>query len=162
MIGLLPNPGANYPENWAITSIIDPGADVHQTVLIAHFAYIMGGAKIGPWCIIGAHCVIGESVTLGQNVQVMSHVNMEACEIENDVFIGAGAYILNMKHPRAGGPEPKEDPVLICEGAAIGAAAVILPGVTIGQRAMVGAGAIVTKDLPAGQEAKSPAAQVYR
>ena len=146
MIGLLPNPAANYAEGWEITAVIDQGADVHQTVYIAHFAYIMGGAKIGPWCIIGAYSVIGNGVTLGQNVQVMSHVTMQACEIENDVFIGAGARILNMKHPRAGQSIPKEDPVLICEGAAIGGGAIILPGVTIGQRAVVGAGATVTKD----------------
>lgn len=156
-------PQTVYPDNWELSSVVDQGADVHQTVYVAHFAYIMGGAKIGPWCIIGAHCVIGDGVTLGENVQVMSHVTMQACEIERDVFIGAGARILNMKHPVATGEEPpKEDPVLICEGATIGAGSVILPGVTIGQRAMVGAGAVVTKDLPAGHTAKGPAAQAYR
>ena len=33
-------------------------------------------------------------------------------------------------------------------GASIGAGAVILLGVTVGERAMVGAGAVVTKDVP--------------
>jgi UDP-2-acetamido-3-amino-2,3-dideoxy-glucuronate N-acetyltransferase len=33
--------------------------------------------------------------------------------------------------------------------ATIGAGPVILPGVTVGERAMVGAGAVVTKDVPA-------------
>ena len=81
MMGLLPDPGANYPDNWELTSVIEPGADVHQTVYIAHFAYVMAGAKIGPWCIVGAHCVLGEVVFLGDNVLVMSHVTMQACEI---------------------------------------------------------------------------------
>ena len=33
----------------------------------------------------------------------------------------------------------------------IGAGAVILPGVTVGEKAVVGAGAVVTKDVPAGE-----------
>lgn len=145
--------------------MIENGAVIHKTVIISHFAYIMDGAKIGPWSIIGAYSMIGESCVLGENVQVMSHATMQACEIERDVFIGAGARILNMKYPKAtttGDYLPREDPVLICEGATIGGGAIILPGVTIGQRAMIGAGAIVTKDIPAGATAKGRAAQAYR
>ena len=37
----------------------------------------------------------------------------------------------------------------ICEGAFIGARAIILKGVTIGRHAIVGAGSVVTKDVPA-------------
>lgn len=37
---------------------------------------------------------------------------------------------------------------MIEQGASIGAAAVILPGLTIGSGAMVGAGAVVTRDVP--------------
>lgn len=36
----------------------------------------------------------------------------------------------------------------ICEGAFIGARAIILKGVTIGRHAIVGAGSVVTKDVP--------------
>jgi UDP-2-acetamido-3-amino-2,3-dideoxy-glucuronate N-acetyltransferase len=36
---------------------------------------------------------------------------------------------------------------VIKRGATVGAGAVVLPGVTIGERAMVGAGAVVTKDV---------------
>ncbi len=37
---------------------------------------------------------------------------------------------------------------LVKHGASIGGGAVILPGVTIGERAMIGAGAVVTKSVP--------------
>ena len=37
---------------------------------------------------------------------------------------------------------------MIKRGAWIGAGAIILPNVTIGERAVVGAGAVVTKDVP--------------
>ena len=40
-------------------------------------------------------------------------------------------------------------PVKICDGAWLGARAMILKGVTIGEGAIVGAGSVVTKDVPA-------------
>jgi len=40
--------------------------------------------------------------------------------------------------------------VVIKKQAYVGAGAIILPGVTIGERAIVAAGAVVTKDVPAG------------
>lgn len=39
---------------------------------------------------------------------------------------------------------------MLQRGATIGPGAVVLPGITIGERAMVGAGAVVTKDVPDG------------
>jgi acetyltransferase-like isoleucine patch superfamily enzyme len=159
MIGLMPNPAAVYPDNWEITAVIENDTEIDKTVLIAHFAYVMAGAKIGPWCIIGAYSLIGETCILGQNVQVMGHCTMQACTIERDVFIGPGVRILNVKHPQVSKTDDiVEDPVIICEGAVIGGGAVILPGVTIGPRAIIGAGAVVTKDIPAGATAISPAA----
>ena len=38
-------------------------------------------------------------------------------------------------------------PITICDGVWIGARAIILPGVTIGEGAVVAAGAVVTKDV---------------
>ena len=50
-----------------------------------------------------------------------------------------------------GDTEVKTKPVLIKEGAFIGAHAIILKGVTIGKRSVIGAGAVVTKDVPDNQ-----------
>ena len=40
-------------------------------------------------------------------------------------------------------------PIVIGDGAWIGAGAIILPGITIGEYAVIGAGSVVTKDIPA-------------
>ena len=39
-------------------------------------------------------------------------------------------------------------PISIGDGVWIGAAALILPGITIGERSIVGAGSVVTRDVP--------------
>jgi acetyltransferase-like isoleucine patch superfamily enzyme len=41
-------------------------------------------------------------------------------------------------------------PTIVKKGASIGSGAVIMCGVTIGEKAMVGAGAVVTRDVPPG------------
>ncbi len=67
--------------------------------------------------------------------------------IEDDVFIGANVSFTNDKYPRS-----KQYPSHFCKnayqkGASIGAGAVILPGIIIGERATIAAGAVVTKDV---------------
>jgi UDP-2-acetamido-3-amino-2,3-dideoxy-glucuronate N-acetyltransferase len=63
---------------------------------------------------------------------------------------------INDRYPRAtadGALQTEADWTVIAtrvrKGASIGSGAVILCGVTIGERALVGAGAVVTQDVPA-------------
>lgn len=70
--------------------------------------------------------------------------------IEDHVFIGPNVNVITENH--AENPELRHNvygkPILIKRNAWIGATAVILPGVTIGENAIVAAGSIVTKDVP--------------
>jgi len=76
--------------------------------------------------------------------------------LEDGVFIGPHACLINDKMPRAITPagDLKRDAdwevgkILVKYGASVGAGAVVLPQVTIGRFALVGAGAVVTKDVP--------------
>ena len=52
--------------------------------------------------------------------------------------------------------------VHIEKNAWVGAGALILPGVTVGENAIVGAGAVVTKDVPANMVVVGTPAKILR
>src|SRR5205814_8587655 len=76
--------------------------------------------------------------------------------LERGVFCGPHVCFTNDKLPRAvtpGGAQKGADdwqvtPIVVREGASIGANATILPGVTLGRFCLVGGGAVVTRDVP--------------
>jgi UDP-2-acetamido-3-amino-2,3-dideoxy-glucuronate N-acetyltransferase len=112
------------------------------------FAHVMAGAVIGSECNVCDHTYIEGGVTIGDRVTLKSGVYLwDGLSVQDDVFIGPQATFVNDLMPRSRQPfEPRR--TTICRGASIGAGAVILASITIGERAMVGAGAVVTKDVP--------------
>ncbi len=106
------------------------------------------GCKIGRDCKIAAYVEIQRGVTIGDRCKVEAFAFIPSgVMIEDEVFIGPHAIFTNDLHPRAVG-EWDVVPTTVKKGASIGAGAVIVCGVTIGERAMVGAGSVVTKDVP--------------
>jgi acetyltransferase-like isoleucine patch superfamily enzyme len=112
----------------------------------------------------------GAEIILGPRVGLSSTAVCAALRIEigADTFVGADAMIFdNDFHAPVGewgwGPPAPDNPrpIKIGRGAFIGARALILKGVTIGDRAIVGAGAVVTKDVPAHHIAVGNPARVF-
>jgi len=67
--------------------------------------------------------------------------------IEDNVMIAANVQLIFNNHDLYDRWVLTCKPVLIKEGAWIGAGATILPGVSIGKYAVIGAGSVVTKDV---------------
>ena len=138
------------------TDAIGPGSRVWA------FAHVMPGAVIGADCNICDHTYIEGGVTLGDRVTLKSGVYLwVGVTIEDDVFIGPQATFTNDLMPRSRQPFELTE-TMVCRGASIGAGAVILAGVTVGERAMIGAGAVVTKDVPADTVVAGNPARVIR
>ncbi len=135
------------------------GPNVGDGTRIWHHHNVYRAAKIGRECNIGSFCEIRHRVTIGDRVRIQAFTFVcEEVTIEDDVFIGPHVCFTNDKLPPSKGTAWQ--PTLVKAGAAIGAGAVILPGVTIGAGALVGAGAVVTKDVPAGTVVVGNPAQV--
>jgi acetyltransferase-like isoleucine patch superfamily enzyme len=96
----------------------------------------------------------GRFILIGKNVFInhaCTCLDMGGIIIEDDVLIGPKVNLITENHPL----DPANRKALICKpivvkrNAWIGAAATIMPGVTIGENAVVAAGAVVSKDIPA-------------
>jgi len=99
------------------------------------------------------YTAFGKTTRVGKEVFInfgCTFLDQGGITLEDGVFIGPGAKILTEGHPEQ--PELRHtlqtEPVVIRRNAWIGAGAIILPGVTIGENAIVAAGAVVTKDVP--------------
>jgi UDP-2-acetamido-3-amino-2,3-dideoxy-glucuronate N-acetyltransferase len=139
------------------TAEIEQGAQVGPNTRVWHFVHIRAGAHIGDNCSLGYGVYVDADVVIGDNVKLQNRVSVyHGVTLEDGVFVGPHVAFTNDKHPRAissdgsliAADEWTPEPTTVRHGASIGAAAVILPGVTIGRWAMVGANALVTKDVP--------------
>ena len=114
--------------------------------------HILDGAKIGERCNIGEGCYIESQVIIGDDVVVKNGVCLwDGITLQNKVFVAPGVIFTNDRYPRTKAvvPEFEPEPTLVEEGASIGAGAVVVAGITIGEYAMIGAGSVVTADVPA-------------
>ena len=113
--------------------------------------------SFGAQCTIHSHVWIGEGVTVGQNTKIQAFAFIpKGVTIGRNVFIGPHVCFTNDKHPPSNGSGWSE--TVVEDKVVIGARAVILPGITLGEGCVIGAGAIVTKDVPAGETWVSPPA----
>jgi len=118
--------------------------------------------KIGKNCKIEPFVYIEGGVVIGDNCKIKPFVFIPTgVTIESDVFIGPNVAFTNDKYPRARG-DWKLLQTRVKKGASIGANSVILPGVTIGEKALVGAGSVITSDVPDNAVLAGNPAQILR
>lgn len=94
----------------------------------------------------------GRHINIGKNVFInhaCTFLDMGGITIEDDVLIGPKVNLITENHPLD--PADRKTlilkPILVKRNAWIGAAASILPGITVGENAVVAAGAVVTSDV---------------
>jgi UDP-2-acetamido-3-amino-2,3-dideoxy-glucuronate N-acetyltransferase len=152
------------------TADVSPRATIGANTRIWHHAQIRTGAQVGANCIIGKGVYIDFDVSVGANSKLQNGVYVyHGAAVEEGVFLGPNVILTNDRLPRAINPNGslktaadwQVSPILIRRGASIGAGAIVLPGVTVGEFAMVGAGAVVTRDIPAHGLAYGNPARLY-
>ncbi|NOZ03832.1 MAG: sugar O-acetyltransferase [FCB group bacterium] len=99
-----------------------------------------------------------QNIYIGNNCSINHGVHLYAgpnttLTIDDDTLLGPGVFITTdsfseSKYNMTAAHSGHEASIKIGRNVRIGAHAIILPGVTIGDGASVGAGSIVTKDIP--------------
>jgi UDP-2-acetamido-3-amino-2,3-dideoxy-glucuronate N-acetyltransferase len=139
------------------TAEVSDSAEIGPGTRIWSHVQVREGAAIGSECVLGKGAYVDLNVRIGDRCKLQNGVFVfHGFTVEDGVFLGPGAMLLNDKHPRAINPDGaiKSDSdwtvseAVVRYGASVGGGAVILPGVNIGRFAMVGSGAVVTRDVP--------------
>lgn len=150
--------------------IIELNTQYHTKEMILHYLQEITGKTISPsvevslpfYSDFGKHITFGKNIFINQNVTL---VDLGGIVIEDNVLIGPGAKLITVNHLM----EPAKRrginvaPIHVKKTAWIGANAVILPGITIGENAVIAANSTVTKDVPANTiVAGNPARQIRK
>ena len=137
------------------------------------FKHFADSAEFRP----GAYSICCSKISLGNRVVIRPGTMLFAdprddgagITIEDDVMLGSGVHIYVHNHRFEDPSIPIIDqgyhpskPIFIKKGAWIGANAIILPGVTVGENSVIGAGSVVTKSIPGGVLAVGNPAVVKR
>ena len=127
-----------------------------QRVRIQHPELVnLYGCSIGDDTTVSAFVEVQKKATIGARCKISTHAFIcEGVTIEDEVFVGHGVMFINDRYPRAtneGKLQTEADwkviETLVKRGASVGSGAVIMCGITIGEKALIGAGAVVTRDV---------------
>lgn len=139
------------------TADISPTARIGPGTTVWSHAQIRDGARIGRECVLGRNTFVDVDVHVGDRVKIQNGASLfEGVSLADGVFVGPHVVFTNDLVPRAVNPDGslktaddwRRDTTTVGTGAAIGAGAVIITGLHIGEWSMVGAGAVVTRDVP--------------
>lgn len=149
--------------------LIDPSAVIHPSARIGR------GVRIGVGVVIAEGVLIEDGVAIWHHANILPNAHIKrdamvafACQIERGVVVGAYSRIQPFAAPGSGtvigndvyfgpyscvanSPYPPGKRLaggVVGDGAVIGMAVYIFPGVRIGSRAVVGSGSLVTHDIP--------------
>ena len=132
-------------------AVVFAGTRLGAGVIVGDQACIRERCELGDEVVVGRASHVENDTTIGARTCVQANAYVTAYStLEEDVFIAPCVVTTNdnymgrteKRHALRRGPT-------IRRGARIGSAAVLLPGVEIGEEAFVGAGAVVLRDIPA-------------
>ena len=129
---------------------------------------LFGSCGKNVWIVPPMKLMVGKYMTIGNGCYFnggTTFIDDCAIEIGDECLFGPNVTLCTTGHPIS--PAHRKDgmysfPIKIGNRCWIGANAIIMPGVTIGDNSVIGAGSVVTKDIPANVVAFGSPCHVYR
>jgi acetyltransferase-like isoleucine patch superfamily enzyme len=130
-------------------AIVFAGTKLGARVIVGDQACVRERVEIGDDVVIGRGSLVENDTTIGELTKIQADAYITAYStLEDNVFIAPCVVTTNdnymgrteKRHALTRGPT-------IRRGARVGGAAVLLPGIEVGEEAFVGAGAIVNRDV---------------
>ena len=131
-------------------AVVFAGTTVGARVIVGDQACVRERCRIADDVVVGRGSLVENDTTIGALTKIQAHAYITAYSVlEEEVFIAPCVATTNdnfmgrteQRHELIKGPT-------IRRGARVGGAAVLCPGVEIGEEAFVGAGAVVIRDVP--------------
>jgi acetyltransferase-like isoleucine patch superfamily enzyme len=130
-------------------AIVFAGARIGAGAIVGDQAYVRERTVIGAGSVIGRGTAVDNDVVVGERVRVQTDVYLTAySEVEDDAFIGPGVLTTNDSTMARHDEDYPVRGAVFRRACRVGGAAVLVPGVEIGEEAFVAAGAVVTRDVP--------------
>jgi maltose O-acetyltransferase len=130
---LIASPIVPLPGRWILLRLA--GMKIGRSRVCPNVWFGSNNIEIGEGTFINYRCVFNTQggITIGKN-----------CDIAMDVTFVTSSHEMGTSSRRAG--QPISRPISVGDGVWIGARAIVLPGVTIGNGVIVAAGSVVTSD----------------
>ena len=131
-------------------AVVFAGSSLGERVIVGDQACVRERCAVGDDVVIGRGSLVENDTEVGARTKIQADAYVTAYSLlEEDVFVAPCVVTANdnfmgrteRRHKLRRGPT-------IRRGARIGAAAVLLPGIVVGEEAFVGAGAVVLRDVP--------------
>ena len=130
-------------------AVVFAGTKIGERVIVGDQACIRERCDLGDDVVVGRGSLVENDTTVGELTKIQAHAYITAYStLEDNVFIAPCVATTNdnfmgrteKRHELVKGPT-------IRRGARVGGAAVLLPGIEVGEEAFVGAGAVVIRDV---------------
>ena len=157
--GIIDKNDPDLPKLWkivaqtiALSSALNTATDTNQ--IRTQLSKIIGSTiDTSTIVFVPFHTNFGKHTTIGKNVffnHGCSFLDLGGITFEDDVLIGPQVKLVTENHPVNPSNRKNLDlkSIHIGKNVWLGAGAIILPGVTVGENSIVAAGAVVTKDVP--------------
>ncbi|MCW2982116.1 MAG: Acetyltransferase (isoleucine patch superfamily)-like protein [Solirubrobacterales bacterium] len=124
-----------------------PTLDIHGTFKIGDNCKLYGAPYPARITVApGAMIEIGDTAGINYGTEIYAS---KSIKMGHNAMIGDLATLYDTDfHRIEEGAEVRQGPIVLGDNVWIGRAAIVLPGVTIGDHSIVAAGAVVTKDVP--------------